>query len=130
MITRSQSGIVKPIERLSLHTSSLSLIPKSSFIALKDPNWCNAMYDEYNAHSCLVSAVWQGSQVAYLLIYVDDIILTASSPVLLQQIVDSLHKEFDMTDLGALNYFLGISAVSHILQRGYFVSRKVCSSAS
>ncbi|GKA16801.1 ribonuclease H-like domain-containing protein [Tanacetum coccineum] len=41
--------IVKPIERLSLHTSSLSPIPKSPFIALKDPNWCNAMYDEYNA---------------------------------------------------------------------------------
>ncbi|GJV29370.1 ribonuclease H-like domain-containing protein [Tanacetum coccineum] len=49
----------------------------------------------------------------YLLIYVDDIILTASSLVLLQQIVDSLHKEFDMTDLGALNYFLGISDVRH-----------------
>ncbi|GJR29529.1 ribonuclease H-like domain-containing protein [Tanacetum coccineum] len=264
MITRSQSGIVKPIERLSLHTSSLSPIPKSPFIALKDPNWCNAMYDEYNAlvkngtwilvprpsdvnlvrsmwlfkhkfhadgtlsrykarlvangsnqqhgvdfdetfspvvkpatirtvlslavsrqwpihqldvknaflngdlsetvymhqppgfvdsrypnHVCLLQRslyglkqaprAWfqrfagyatragfspsrcdsslfiytQGSQVAYLLIYVDDIILTASSPVLLQQIVDSLHKEFDMTDLGALNYFLGIFVVRH-----------------
>ncbi|GJU87670.1 DExH-box ATP-dependent RNA helicase DExH12-like protein [Tanacetum coccineum] len=55
----------------------------------------------------------QGSHVAYLLIYVDDIILTASSLVPLQQIVDSLHKEFDMTDLEALNYFLGISAVRH-----------------
>ncbi|GJV57005.1 ribonuclease H-like domain-containing protein [Tanacetum coccineum] len=51
-----------------------------------------------------------GSQVVYLLIYVDDIILTTSSPVLLQQIIDSLRNEFDMTDLGALNYFLGISA--------------------
>ncbi|GKB81506.1 ribonuclease H-like domain-containing protein [Tanacetum coccineum] len=51
-----------------------------------------------------------GSQVAYLLIYVDDIILTASSPTLLQQIIASLHKEFDMTDLGALNYFFGIFA--------------------
>ncbi|GKD43833.1 ribonuclease H-like domain-containing protein [Tanacetum coccineum] len=49
MITRSQSGIVKPIERLSLHISSLSPIPKYPFIALKDLNWCNAMYDEYNA---------------------------------------------------------------------------------
>ncbi|GJR24828.1 ribonuclease H-like domain-containing protein [Tanacetum coccineum] len=273
MITRSQSGIVKPIERLSLHTSSLSPIPKSPFIALKDPNWCNAMYDEYNAlvkngtwilvprpsdvnlvrsmwlfkhkfhadgtlsrykarlvangsnqqhgvdfdetfspvvkpatirtvlslavsrqwpihqldvknaflngdlsetvymhqppgfvdsrypnHVCLLQRslyglkqaprAWfqrfagyatragfspsrcdsslfiytQGSQVAYLLIYVDDIILTASSPVLLQQIVDSLHKEFDMTDLGALNYFLGISAVRH--PTGLFLSQK------
>ncbi|GJY80396.1 ribonuclease H-like domain-containing protein [Tanacetum coccineum] len=49
-----------------------------------------------------------GSQVAYLLIYVDDIILIASSLALLQQIIDSLHNEFDMTDLGALNYFFGI----------------------
>nr|GEW35817.1 hybrid signal transduction histidine kinase M [Tanacetum cinerariifolium] len=38
-------------------------------------------------------------------------LLVASSPVLLQQIIDSLHKEFDMTDLGGLNYILGISAV-------------------
>ncbi|GKD31772.1 ribonuclease H-like domain-containing protein [Tanacetum coccineum] len=29
------------------------------------------------------------------------------------QLIDSLHREFDMTDLGALNYFLGISAVRH-----------------
>ncbi|GJX84214.1 hybrid signal transduction histidine kinase M [Tanacetum coccineum] len=35
----------------------------------------------------------QGSQVAYLLIYVDEIILTASSSVILWQIIDSLHKE-------------------------------------
>ncbi|GJT77619.1 ribonuclease H-like domain-containing protein [Tanacetum coccineum] len=49
---------------------------------------------------------WVGSEVAYLLIYVDDIILTASSITLLQQIISSLHSEFDMTDLGALNYFL------------------------
>ncbi|GJW24949.1 ribonuclease H-like domain-containing protein [Tanacetum coccineum] len=56
--------------------------------------------------------------VAYLLIYVDDIILTASSPILLQQIVDSLHKEFDMTDIGALNYFLGISATRHSIDWG------------
>ncbi|GKD55023.1 ribonuclease H-like domain-containing protein [Tanacetum coccineum] len=52
----------------------------------------------------------QGCQVAYLLIYVDDIILTSSSPDLLQQIIASLHNEFDMTDLGALNYILGVSA--------------------
>ncbi|GKC77618.1 ribonuclease H-like domain-containing protein, partial [Tanacetum coccineum] len=45
-----------------------------------------------------------------------------SSPVLLQQIIDSLHKEFDMTDLEALNYFLGICAVRH--PTGLFLSQK------
>ncbi|GKE91152.1 ribonuclease H-like domain-containing protein [Tanacetum coccineum] len=251
MVTRSQAGIVKPTDRLSLHTSPLSPIPKSPFLALKDPNWSNAMHDEYNAlvkngtwilvprpsNVNLVRSMWlfkhkfhadgtlsrykarlvangssqqlgvdfdetfspvvkpatirmvlslavsrrwpihqldvknafhngdlsetrslyglkqaprawfqrfagyatragfspsrcdsslfiytQGSQVAYLLIYVDDIILIASSSVLLQQIIDSLHKEFDMTDLGALNYFFGISAVRH--STGLFLSQK------
>ncbi|GJY63626.1 ribonuclease H-like domain-containing protein [Tanacetum coccineum] len=257
----SSRGIVKPVDRLSLNTFSISPIPKNPFDALKDPQWRNAMYDKYNAlikngtwllvlrpagvnmvrsmwlfkhkfhadgtlsrykarlvangssqqlgvdldetfspvvkqatirtvislavslqwpihqldvknaflngdlsetvymhqppgfvnsryphHVCLLQRslygfkqaprAWfqrfasyatqagfyhshcdsslficrQGSQVAYLLIYMDDIILTAPSLTLLQHIIASLHKEFDMTDLGALNYFLGISA--------------------
>ncbi|XP_071707917.1 uncharacterized mitochondrial protein AtMg00810-like [Rutidosis leptorrhynchoides] len=52
----------------------------------------------------------QGASVAYLLLYVDDIILMASSTTLLRKIISSLGKEFAMTDLGPLNYFLGISA--------------------
>ncbi|GKA03157.1 ribonuclease H-like domain-containing protein [Tanacetum coccineum] len=63
-----------------------------------------------------------GSQVAYLLIYVDDIILIASSPALLQQIIDSLHNEFDMTDLRALNYFFGIFTDRNSI--GLFLSQK------
>ncbi|GJX32529.1 ribonuclease H-like domain-containing protein [Tanacetum coccineum] len=52
----------------------------------------------------------RGSDIAYLLLYVDDIILTTSSSAFLQRIIASLHSEFSMTDLGSLNYFLGISA--------------------
>ncbi|GKF13726.1 ribonuclease H-like domain-containing protein, partial [Tanacetum coccineum] len=62
----------------------------------------------------------QGSQVAYLLLYVDDIILTASSTTLLRQLIDSLYREFDMIDPGELNYFLGISVVRH--STGLFLS--------
>ncbi|XP_071729165.1 uncharacterized mitochondrial protein AtMg00810-like [Rutidosis leptorrhynchoides] len=50
----------------------------------------------------------QVSYTTYLLLYVDAIILTASTPVFLQQVIASLHSEFSMTDLGPLNYFLGI----------------------
>ncbi|GKA86839.1 ribonuclease H-like domain-containing protein [Tanacetum coccineum] len=63
-----------------------------------------------------------GSQVAYLLLYVDDIIFTASSTTLLRHLIDSLHHEFDMTDLEALNYFLGISVVRHSI--GLFLSQR------
>ena len=44
------------------------------------------------------------------MLYVDDIILTASSAFFLRQIISQLGHEFAMTDLGALNYFLRISA--------------------
>ncbi|GKC06249.1 ribonuclease H-like domain-containing protein [Tanacetum coccineum] len=63
-----------------------------------------------------------GTEVAYLLIYVDDIVLTASSTDLLQRIISSLHKEFDMTDLGALINFHGISVTRDA--RGMFLSQK------
>ncbi|GJT65567.1 regulator of rDNA transcription protein 15 [Tanacetum coccineum] len=49
MITRSHLGIVKPIDRLSLNTFLISHIPKNPSDALKDPQWRNAMYDDYNA---------------------------------------------------------------------------------
>nr|GEW06691.1 hypothetical protein [Tanacetum cinerariifolium] len=55
------------------------------------------------------NAFLHGTNTAYLLLYVDDIVLTASSESLLQQIIRSLHQEFAMTYLGSLNYFLGIS---------------------
>ncbi|KAK9065244.1 hypothetical protein SSX86_016627 [Deinandra increscens subsp. villosa] len=51
----------------------------------------------------------QGSQVAYILLYVDDIILITSSSTLKAQIMGHLSREFAMKDLGALSYFLGVS---------------------
>ncbi|GKC30322.1 ribonuclease H-like domain-containing protein [Tanacetum coccineum] len=63
-----------------------------------------------------------GIDTAYLLLYVDDIVLTASSDGLLQRIISSLHQEFAMTDLGPLNYFLGISVTRD--SSGLFLSQK------
>ncbi|GJY36310.1 ribonuclease H-like domain-containing protein [Tanacetum coccineum] len=213
IVTRSQLGTLKPVERLSLHTSSVSPIPKSPFIALKDPNWSNAMYDEYNAlvkngtwvlvpkpaDINLVRSMWlfkhkfhaDGTLSRYKARLVANgssqqmgvdfdetfspvvkpatirTVLTlavsrhwpihqldvknaflngdlsetqaprawfqrfagyatreASAPALLRQIIDSLHKEFDMTDLGALNYFLGIISAVTSFYRGYFCLRR------
>ncbi|GJX58131.1 ribonuclease H-like domain-containing protein [Tanacetum coccineum] len=228
MITRSQSGIVKPIDRLSLNTFLISPIPKNPSDALKDPQWRNAMYDEYNAlvkngtwllvprptgvnmvrsmwlfkhkfHadgtlsrykarlvangssqqlgvdfdetfspvvkpatirtvlSLAVSRKWPIHQLdvknAFLNGDLSETVYMHQPPgfvdarfpnhvcrlqrslyglkqaprawfqhfaALLQQLIDSLHREFDMIDLGALNYFLGISVVRVFLsQRKY-----------
>jgi hypothetical protein len=50
-----------------------------------------------------------GGETAYLLLYVDDIVLTASSESLLHRIIASLQKEFAMKDLGVLHHFLGVT---------------------
>jgi hypothetical protein len=47
---------------------------------------------------------------SYILLYVDDIILTASNTNLLQFIIQNLLYEFAMIDLGPLSHFLGIHA--------------------
>ncbi|GJR05907.1 ribonuclease H-like domain-containing protein [Tanacetum coccineum] len=207
-------------KHLNLHVSSISPLPKSYRDAFYDPNWQNAIRDEYTAliknstwtlvprppdanvfcymwlfhHKylvdgtlsrykarlvangstqlegvdvdetfslvvkpgtimlslwaqvipmCLVSAVcllyyiggfsskllWHifihlspRVDTTYLLLYVDDIVLTTSFEDLLQRIIRSLHQEFAMTDLGLLNYFMGILVTQDSL--GMFLSQK------
>ncbi|GJV58862.1 ribonuclease H-like domain-containing protein [Tanacetum coccineum] len=103
MVTRVKVGISKPLARMNCHATTTSPIPRSHLHALRDPHWHKDMVDEYNA--LIYNGAW-GSDIAYLLLYVDDIVLTA----LLQRIITLLHSEFAMTDLGSLTYFLGISA--------------------
>jgi hypothetical protein len=64
----------------------------------------------------------RGPDTAYLLLYVDDIILTASSNGFLQHIIAALQREFAMTDMCQLHYFLGIS-MTHCTD-GLFLSQQ------
>jgi hypothetical protein len=63
-----------------------------------------------------------GPDTTYLLLYVDDTVLTASSPGLLHHIVSCLQQEFAMKDLGALHQFLGVT-VEHRPQ-GMFLHQR------
>jgi hypothetical protein len=51
----------------------------------------------------------RGTDTVYLLLYVDDIVLTASSLELLQRTTIALQQQFIMKDLGPLHHFLGVS---------------------
>ncbi|GKC97074.1 ribonuclease H-like domain-containing protein, partial [Tanacetum coccineum] len=140
MVTRFHVKTNRPPERLTLHVSSVSPLPKSYRDAFNDSNWQNAMCDEYHAliknniwtlvpqpmDTNIVRCMWlfchkyhadgtlsrykarlvahastqlegvdvdetlvrrrnRGTDIAYLLLYVDDIVLTASSEKLLKQ---------------------------------------------
>jgi hypothetical protein len=52
---------------------------------------------------------WHGTDMVYLLLYVDDIVLTVSSIALLQRTISALKREFVMKDLGPFHHFMGVS---------------------
>jgi hypothetical protein len=57
------------------------------------------------------------------LLYVDDIVLTASSATLLQQTISALKQEFTMKDLRPLHHFLGVF-VQHQADRLFLTQRQ------
>jgi hypothetical protein len=52
----------------------------------------------------------RGDDTVFLLLYVDNIVLMASTADLLQRTIVALQREFVMKDLGPLHHFLGITA--------------------
>jgi hypothetical protein len=62
-----------------------------------------------------------GDQAAYLLLYVDDMVLTASSASLLQHFVHRLSSAFAIKAMGPVHYFLGIDVKR--TNGGFFLSQ-------
>ncbi|GJW33755.1 ribonuclease H-like domain-containing protein [Tanacetum coccineum] len=56
MVTRFRVGTNRPTERLNLHVSSVSPLPKSYRDAFSDSNWQNVMRDEY--HALIKNKTW------------------------------------------------------------------------
>ncbi|XP_022040579.1 uncharacterized mitochondrial protein AtMg00810-like [Helianthus annuus] len=57
----------------------------------------------------------------YLLVYVDDLILTGNDENLIHIFISQLNQEFSIKDLGDLNYFLGLEVV--YTDSGLFLTR-------
>jgi hypothetical protein len=49
-----------------------------------------------------------GINIFYLIVYVDDILLTGSNSAMLHRLVQLQSSEFKLRDLGDVHYFLGI----------------------
>ena len=65
-----------------------------------------------------------GSHTIYLLLYVDDIIVTGSSDGIVESFIRAIGRGFDIKDMGSLHYFLGLQVSSspaglHINQLKY-----------
>jgi len=53
-----------------------------------------------------------GTDIYYLVVYVDDILLTGSNSLMLKRLIQLLSLEFKLCDLGTVHYFLGIEVHS------------------
>ena len=49
-----------------------------------------------------------GSSIVFLLLYVDDIIITSNKSNFVSSVIKLLGVDFDLKDLGLLHYFLGL----------------------
>uniref|UniRef100_A0A2N9H6C1 Reverse transcriptase Ty1/copia-type domain-containing protein n=1 Tax=Fagus sylvatica TaxID=28930 RepID=A0A2N9H6C1_FAGSY len=63
----------------------------------------------------------KGADLIYLLLYVDDVVVTGSNSALLDGFIGKLTREFATKDLGSLNYFLGLEA--HRTSTSLFLSQ-------
>ena len=54
---------------------------------------------------------YNGSNIAYCLVYVDDLILTGNNSVFVANIIDQLGQTFSIKDLGPLHFFLGVEVI-------------------
>nr|GEV33205.1 ribonuclease H-like domain-containing protein [Tanacetum cinerariifolium] len=109
MVTRDKVGIFKLLKRMNCHVTTTSPLCHSQVHGLRDPNWKEAMINEYNA--LITSGTWvliprpaniNVVRSMWLFKHKFNAHGSLSSGSLLPSIVA-------MTDLGSFNYFLGIS---------------------
>ncbi|XP_076926353.1 uncharacterized protein LOC143589490 [Bidens hawaiensis] len=63
-----------------------------------------------------------GKLITYLIIYVDDMIITGNDEEEVKKLKENLSTEFEMKDLGRLKYFLGIEVLRS--KKGIFIRQK------
>ncbi|CAN6711477.1 unnamed protein product [Malus baccata var. baccata] len=111
----------------SLHPNYICHLHKSLYGLKQAPR---AWYDKL--HGALTSLGFTGSQsdhslfvktdlMVFILVYVDDIIVTGPSTPAYQQVITQLRSMFPIKDLSALHYFLGIEVKRS--SKGIYISQ-------
>ena len=95
MVTRAKVGV----------TSRRSIHPSINFTLQK--NLLEWGFKNSKCDSSLFFIIDSG-QIMFILIYVDDMIVTGNNTLSLQRFVEKIHKLFALKGLGPLHLFLGI----------------------
>ncbi|CAN1152879.1 Retrovirus-related Pol polyprotein from transposon RE1 [Linum perenne] len=84
----------------------LKQAPRAWFACLRDALYGFGFKGSKTDHSLFYYNT--GGDIIFVLVYVDDIIVTSSRPSLAATLVKHLHARFSIKELGDLHYFLGI----------------------
>lgn len=121
--------------RLFMDSSRLLVHGTNNFPFLSSIGFHSCKFD------CSFFTFHRGKDIIYLLLYVDDIILTPTSSALTSKVISCNSLEFFMTDFGPIFFFLGTIATwsnstlflsqsdfaQEILTRAYMITCNPCS---
>ncbi|CAJ2639996.1 unnamed protein product [Trifolium pratense] len=84
----------------------------------QDKNFIKCPYE----HALYIKA--KGGDILIVCLYVDDLIFTGNNPTMFEEFKKEMTKEFEMTDIGLMSYYLGIEVKQEdhgilITQEGY-----------
>ncbi|KAK2446248.1 putative mitochondrial protein [Trifolium repens] len=106
---------------------------KMALCGLKQaPRAWNARIDKYFQEKNFIKCPYehtlyiklQGRDILIVCLYVDDLIFTGNNPTMFEEFKKEMTKEFEMTDIGLMSYYLGIEVKQEdqgilITQEGY-----------
>ncbi|GMI66032.1 hypothetical protein HRI_000272500 [Hibiscus trionum] len=94
--------------------------PRNWFAKLKE-FLCTLGFVESKADPSLFLLL-NGHDVTYLIVYVDDILITGNATSTIDNVISELHNKFSLKDLGLLQFFLGLEVTRS--SNGLFLSQK------
>ena len=79
-------------------------------------------YKNFNLDDVTLFVKKIGRSIAYLIVYVDNLLITINNDDYITSINKDLQKVFDMTNLGLLHYYLGIKVAQN---PNFFFSKEI-----
>ncbi|CAL5432597.1 unnamed protein product [Camellia sinensis] len=111
------------VYRLKKALYGLKQAPRAWFIRIEAHFISEGFEKCYSEHTLFIKTN-KGGKILIVSLYVDDLIFTGNDELMFAEFKNSMLREFDMTDLGRMRFFLGIEVLQrsdgiYICQRKY-----------